>query len=896
MTDAAATADASGARAAEAAPGGVASAAAGVAEPRRVAAVRATGLLDSGAEEAFDRLTRLAVRLVGVPAAFVSLVDAERDFYKSTCGVGEPLATARELTGPTFCHHTVQRTTPLVIPDTAADPVYRDVPTVRTLGVAAYVGIPLLAGGQAVGAFCAIDTRPRAWTAHEVEVLTELAASAQRELDLRAALAAADATAARLLAQQAELEASNQQLQEQAAELELQADELQATAAHLEEQTAVIEVAHRATEAAYRSAEAERARATGILEATADAYFALDADFRLVAVNAAMERATGLARGELLGRSLWDAFPGTVGTAFERAYRGAMAGAEAHFTHDYADARLDLVTEVDVYPAAGGGAAVFWRDVTTRVRAEEVLRASEARYRGLFAAIDEGFCVLELLFEGERPVDYRFLEANPAFVAQTGLADAVGRTMRELVPDIEQHWIDRYGHVATTGESTRFEMGSDVMGRWFDVFAFRTGEPDERRVALLFTDRTAAQAAERERARLAAALDTERARLADVVRLAPAFMAVLRGPEHRITLTNAGYDALIGHRDVRGRTVADALPEAAAQGFIALLDRVLATGEPFVGREVPYRRPDATGAEDVRYVDFVYQALAEADGTCSGVFVHGIDVTDQVRARGEVERLLAESERARADAEAARREAEQANRAKSDFLTTMSHELRTPLNAIAGYAELLALGVRGPVTDAQRQDLDRLRRANQHMTGLVEAVLNFARLDAGQVEYHLDAVPLGPVLADLEALVSPQLAGRRLAYEHDACGPDTLDRAHVVRADAEKVRQILLNLLTNAVKFTDVGGRVSLACETDAAAGVIRVRVTDTGRGIAADQLDRVFEPFVQVDRQHTHASQQGVGLGLAISRELARGMGGDLTAESTLGAGSTFTLTLPAA
>jgi PAS domain S-box-containing protein len=864
-----------------------------VADPRRVGAVRATGLLDSEAEEAFDRLTRLAVRLVGVPAAFVSVVDAERDFYKSACGFAEPLASARALTGPTFCHYTVQRTAPLVIPDTAADPAYRDVPTVRTLGVAAYVGIPLVAAGQTVGAFCAIDTRPRAWTDGEIEILTELAASAQRELDLRAAVAAADATAAQLRAQRAELEASNQQLQEQAAELGAQAEDLQATAAHLEEQAAALEAAHRATQAAYRTAEAERARATGILEATTDAYFALDASFRITAVNAAMERGSGLAREALVGRDYLAAFPGAAGTDFERHYRRAAAErVEAHFTHDYSDGRLDLVVEVDAYPGPDGGVAVFWRDVTARARAEAVLRASEARYRGLFTAIDEGFCVLEVLFDGGgdppgRPVDYRFVEANPAFVAQTGLADPVGRTIRELVPDIEQHWIDTYGRVATTGEPTRFETRSDAMGRWFDVFAFRTGEPDARRVALLFTDRTAARAAEDERGRLVAALDAERARLADVVRLSPAFVAVLRGPEHVISLTNAGYDALIGHRDVRGRPVADALPEAAAQGFVALLDRVLATGEPFVGREVPYHRPDATGAEDVRYVDFVYQALAEADGTRSG----------RVRARRRPHRLGARARRGRA---AARRERAGARRRGGRPPRGGAGEPRQervpdddePRAAHAAQRhrrlrELLALGVRGPVTEAQRQDLDRLRRANRHMTGLVEAVLTFARVDAGQVEYHLEAVPLGPVVADLEALVGPQVAAKGLAYDHDGCGPETPHRPHVVRADAEKVRQVLLNLLTNAVKFTDAGGRVSLACETDAIAGVIRVRVTDTGRGIAADQLERIFEPFVQVDRQRTHASQQGVGLGLAISRDLARGMGGDLTAESTPGRGA---------
>jgi PAS domain S-box-containing protein len=270
-----------------------------------------------------------------------------------------------------------------------------------------------------------------------------------------------------------------------------------------------------------------------------------------------------------------------------------------------------------------------------------------------------------------------------------------------------------------------------------------------------------------------------------------------------------------------------------------------------------------------------------ADGTFVGYIGTCVDVTDQ--------RLAREA------AEAARAAAEEANRAKSQFLSTMSHELRTPLNAVAGYVDLLVLGVRGPVTEAQRADLERLRRANQHLTGLVNDVLNFARLDAGQVEYHVAAVDLGPVVSDLETLIGAQLAAKGLAFDHDGCAADTPEHPHVVRADPDKLRQILLNLLTNALKFTDPGGRVGLACETDATAGVGRVRVTDSGRGIPPDQLSRIFEPFVQVDRHRTHESQQGVGLGLSISRELAQGMGGDLTAESTPGVGSTFTLTLPA-
>ena len=263
-------------------------------------------------------------------------------------------------------------------------------------------------------------------------------------------------------------------------------------------------------------------------------------------------------------------------------------------------------------------------------------------------------------------------------------------------------------------------------------------------------------------------------------------------------------------------------------------------------------------------------------------------------------RLYAAEHTARAEAEAARADAERANRAKAQFLAAMSHELRTPLNAIAGYAELMEMGIRGPVTPEQREDLARVRRAGQHLQSLINDILNHARLEAGTVHYDLQDVLLDGVVADVEALVAPQLRARGLAFAHDGCGLDTPETLHAVRADPEKLRQILLNLLTNAIKFTEPGGRIDLACASDRDADgrvrAIRLSVSDTGRGIAAGALAQIFEPFVQVDRHRTHESQQGVGLGLAISRDLARGMGGDLAAESTPGAGSTFTLTLPAA
>lgn len=445
--------------------------------PARLAAVHATGLLDSDVEEVFDRLTRLAVRLLGVPAAFISLVDADRDFYKSACGFGEPLASVREVTGPTFCHFTVQRTEPLVIPDTAADPLYRDVPTVKTLGVAAYVGVPLIIAGQTVGAFCTIDTHPRAWTTDEVEVLVELGASAQREMELRGAVKSAHADKAVLERAYAELESSNRQLQQQAVELEMQAEELQVTTAHLEERTEAAEVA---------------------------------------------------------------------------------------------------------------------------------------------------------------------------------------------------------------------------------------------------------------------------------------------------------------------------------------------------------------------------------------------------------------------------------NKSKMAFLSMMSHELRTPLNAIGGYSELIAMGLRGPVTPETVDYLARIQRASSHLQNLIGDILEFTHLDAGHISYDIADVRVRGILGEAAELVAPQVAERGITFrlENEVTSSDGTLSA--VRADRKKLRQILVNLLTNAVKFTPKGGTITL--DAHANDHSVQMHVTDTGRGIPTQELSRIFEPFVQLERDSTPAQVQGVGLGLAISRQLARGMAGDLTVASTTGAGSRFTLTLPSA
>jgi PAS domain S-box-containing protein len=277
-----------------------------------------------------------------------------------------------------------------------------------------------------------------------------------------------------------------------------------------------------------------------------------------------------------------------------------------------------------------------------------------------------------------------------------------------------------------------------------------------------------------------------------------------------------------------------------------------------------------------------------AAGVFIGYIGSCIDITDRKGIETEREALLARERAARADADRARAQAEYANDVKAQFLAAMSHELRTPLNAIGGYVDLLEMGIRGPINEVQREDLDRIRRNQRHLLGLINNVLNFAKIEAGHVTYHIADTPLHDILDGMYSLVAPQVRARGLTYQYEACPLSVL-----VRVDVEKVHQILLNLLSNAIKFTEPGGHVRLECmfDDDTAA----VRVVDTGLGIPTEKLEAIFQPFVQVDQNFTREGQ-GTGLGLAISRDLARAMGGDISVRSELGAGAVFTLTLPRA
>ena len=402
----------------------------------------------------------------------------------------------------------------------------------------------------------------------------------------------------------------------------------------------------------------------------------------------------------------------------------------------------------------------------------------------------------------------------------------------------------------------------------------------EQHLALALSARIAAEALQVE-------AEAARARLAELVRHAPAFIAVLRGPEFVFELANENYYQLVGHRDIIGKRFADAIPDVVGQGFDQILKGVFTTGVPFIAREIPAtleRTPG--GVPELHYMNLVCTRLTETDPNLSGVFAHGVDITEQVLARLTVE--------------AARAEAEAANRSKSEFLAAMSHELRTPLNAIAGYAQLIELGMYGSVSDAQLAALARIQRSGRHLLSLVDDVLNFAKIEAGHVDYDVTRVSLSDSIADVKMIIEPQLSAKGITLDVQVA----VDI--VVQGDREKLRQILLNLLANAIKFSNAGGRITIdtgrrddesqpaasSMADESPGNVIYLRVSDAGVGILADMHDDIFEPFVQV--RSLTSSSEGTGLGLAISRTLARGMGGDIRVRSTPGVGSTFTLTLP--
>jgi PAS domain S-box-containing protein len=430
------------------------------------------------------------------------------------------------------------------------------------------------------------------------------------------------------------------------------------------------------------------------------------------------------------------------------------------------------------------------------------------------------------------------------------------------VPDRELQTARRQGRA----EDVRWHLKKDGSRFWANgVMTALFDEVGEvRGFAKMARDDTPHKKSEIEREELLKTLEFERKRLSGIFQSAPAFIAVLREPQHVFELANPAFYQLIGRREIIGRPLLEALPEIADQDFVERLERVLLSGQPYQARAVPvHLRRESSGLVEERFVDLLFHPLLEFDGTISGVLAHGVDITGEVRAR---------------------QAAEAASRIKDDFLATLSHELRTPLTAILGWATILQADSLS--SDDIAQGLAVIERNAQSQAQLVEDVLDLSRFVTGQLRMNIESVDLEAIIHDAIHTMMPAAKAKNIDLEH-VSGASAI----LVSGDPLRLQQIVWNLLSNAIKFTPCDGWVRVRLER--MNSHIEIEVSDNGIGIAPEVLPHVFEHFRQADSSSTR-SHGGLGLGLSIVQRLTELHGGSVEGHSPgLGQGATFTVQL---
>ena len=518
------------------------------------------------------------------------------------------------------------------------------------------------------------------------------------------------------------------------------------------------------------------------------------------------------------------------------------------------------------------------RELASRHQAEKELRHIASQYQMLFNSIDEGFCIVELIFDDDKaPVDYRFVEVNPAFERQTGMSNAKGRRMLELVPDMEAYWFEIYGKVALSGEPHRFVNEAKAMkGRWFDVYAFRIGSPESGRVAVLFRDISermkAAEAMRQSEARFRALFDwgpiaifssDTTGRLRECNRAALELWGAEPG-------AGEGDSAFFKASQVR-------LPDGAlAPTLQSRIAEVLKGSIPAVYDEAfVFERPDGPSMTVIAHV----VPLIGKAGDITGAITCCTDVTERARLQHET----AEQAQALTDL----------HRRKDEFLAMLSHELRNPLAALSNALQLLRLPADADPLQLQSHGI--MERQLKHLKHLVDDLLEVSRITTGNVRLRLEQASLDRIVEHAVDAANP------LITEHRHVLAVSLPQAPViVHADAARLEQVLLNLLTNAAKYTSPGGHIWLSVENEpmpsgaqAAVPMVAIRVRDSGLGIAPELLPRIFDLFTQADRS-LDRSQGGLGIGLNLVKQLVELHGGTVTVSSTLCRGSEFVVRLP--